>query len=325
MASTDAILAGMATSLILTSLGAWIAAVRRIRSGRSLVTFEPRRLVPWGFLDLAIAICLGFLLQVFARWALAGVDAIPETDIPKTDSLPDLGPEQQTWLVLTVAGASMAGAILSLLALLIRTPSTLRDAGWVSVRTGRDIWLGVSAFVMLAPIAYGIQILLVRWFASKHPLIEMLQASPRWTLLASAGFSAVLVAPVVEEYLYRVLLQGWLEKLAALPDDTGRLLLGDSPQPPSLPADADPSSQRETPNVTKHPDWWPLFVSALIFALLHWGNGPDWVALFVFALGLGYLYQQTHRVLPSIVAHLLLNAWSLTTLLIQISGRPIMH
>jgi membrane protease YdiL (CAAX protease family) len=34
----------------------------------------------------------------------------------------------------------------------------------------------------------------------------------------------------------------------------------------------------------------------------------------LFAVGLGYLYRQTHRILPSVVVHLLLNACSLAAL-----------
>ena len=46
----------------------------------------------------------------------------------------------------------------------------------------------------------------------------------------------------------------------------------------------------------------------------HASNGPDPVPLFVLALGLGYLYQTTQRILPSIVVHFLLNG---TTLLMM--------
>jgi membrane protease YdiL (CAAX protease family) len=44
---------------------------------------------------------------------------------------------------------------------------------------------------------------------------------------------------------------------------------------------------------------------------------PDPIPLFVLALGLGYLYRQTHRILPCIVVHLLLNACSLTAYVLK--------
>ena len=62
------------------------------------------------------------------------------------------------------------------------------------------------------------------------------------------------------------------------------------------------------------PEWWPILISSALFALAHWGNGPDPVPLFVFALGLGYVYQRTHRAWPCILIHMLLNGLSLSQL-----------
>ena len=64
--------------------------------------------------------------------------------------------------------------------------------------------------------------------------------------------------------------------------------------------------------------FWPVFVSAAVFALLHIDHGPDFMALFVFALGLGFVYQRTHRIVPCIVAHMLLNACTMGILLIEL-------
>jgi membrane protease YdiL (CAAX protease family) len=47
---------------------------------------------------------------------------------------------------------------------------------------------------------------------------------------------------------------------------------------------------------------------------MHWGQGLAPIPLFPFALILGYVYQRTHRIWPSLIAHLLLNATSLVTL-----------
>jgi membrane protease YdiL (CAAX protease family) len=57
-----------------------------------------------------------------------------------------------------------------------------------------------------------------------------------------------------------------------------------------------------------------IVLSSLVFALMHVSHGPDVVPLFFFALALGYLYQQTHRVWPSLVVHICLNACTLAML-----------
>ena len=52
---------------------------------------------------------------------------------------------------------------------------------------------------------------------------------------------------------------------------------------------------------------WHGLQLSLLFALAHATQWPDPVPLFLFALMLGYLYQRTHRILPSIVAHFVCN------------------
>lgn len=46
-----------------------------------------------------------------------------------------------------------------------------------------------------------------------HPLIRLIRQRPHWTTLVGALVVAVLIAPVVEEFLFRLVLQGWLESV----------------------------------------------------------------------------------------------------------------
>jgi membrane protease YdiL (CAAX protease family) len=48
--------------------------------------------------------------------------------------------------------------------------------------------------------------------------------------------------------------------------------------------------------------------------LLHLGQGWAPVPLFFLSLALGWLYQRTHRLLPSLVVHVCLNSCSLLML-----------
>ena len=76
-----------------------------------------------------------------------------------------------------------------------------------------------------------------------------------------------------------------------------------------------PSSEEDT-----FVSLWPVAFSAAIFALLHAGHGPAWIPLFPFALGLGYLYQRTGRLLPSVTLHFLLNATTMVGVWFGLGG-----
>ncbi|MEO0530903.1 MAG: CPBP family intramembrane glutamic endopeptidase [Planctomycetota bacterium] len=141
----------------------------------------------------------------------------------------------------------------------------------------RDAMLGLSACTVALLPVYGVQMLLV-WgigVPSSHPTVEALLADPSWELIVAATLMAVVIAPIFEELAFRVLLQGGLERYA------GRRAC------------------------------WPIAVSSTVFAMAHVGQGWAPVPLFVVAIVLGYLYRQTHRIMPIIVMHMAFNALSL--------------
>ena len=77
----------------------------------------------------------------------------------------------------------------------------------------QDIELGTRWFMMLIVPVIMIQFVLSMWFPSHHPLVEMLRESGDLSFLPVAAFAAVVSAPIFEEIFFRLLLQGWKEKL----------------------------------------------------------------------------------------------------------------
>lgn len=280
------------------SAAVWLVLLARRRAGQAFVLYEARRPVPWGLLDVFLALTLLVFLTSVAL-ATLGDDIARRPDEPLD---PDAVSRQLT-VILAQALVSLTVVVVSVGTIWLRYRATGADLGWSAAKVRSDIWLGVIAFLALAPPVYAIQMCLVQWFESKHPLIELIRYNPQPPLIAAVIVSAVAVAPLVEEYLFRGLLQGWLERLADGHDDPLVLILGRADQAPSVAA---PGAAR-----------WPVAVSAFTFAILHVTHGPDWIPLFVLALGLGYLYRQTHRLLPAIVVHGLLNACSLLVLLVS--------
>ena len=73
--------------------------------------------------------------------------------------------------------------------------------------------------------------------------------------------------------------------------------------------DAGSVDQNERPSGT-----FPIMISSTFFALLHLGHGFDPIPLWLLAVGLGLIYQRTHRILPCIVLHMAFNAFGLSML-----------
>ncbi len=133
--------------------------------------------------------------------------------------------------------------------------------------------------------------------------------SPRlWLALA---ITAIVAAPIAEEFFFRGLLQGWFEKLVCnryFPDqtDTDIREAGDNRVEEELTAEDEPLPKRP-PFVA----CLPVLLGSAAFSAAHFNHGVGWVAIFVLAIGLGILYHKTHRLLPCILLHMALNATSL--------------
>jgi membrane protease YdiL (CAAX protease family) len=324
-----------AALLLGITLVIWSTLLARRRPGEPLLAYATRWPVPWGLVDVLFAIGL---LVVGSSVALA-VMGIGLREQSGAD-LPMLEPDLQAPTIYAQAAVSLVVVAVSAITILGRHSATGRELGWVVGKIGSDIRLGVVAFLAVAPPVYLMQLILVKWFESHHPLVEALRRDPRPPLIVACIVSAVGVAPIAEEYLFRGLLQGWLERLAADRDPPRELLLGGRPTT----LDAKPSDEFLAENVKStcsdtapqfSPDkdladaagesgpaaraaYWPVAVSSLIFAVLHLSHGPDWIPLFFLALALGYVYRQTHRIFPCIVVHFLLNACSMSMFLVDV-------
>lgn len=288
----------------------WIAGFRAMQLGQPLVPQDPRDNVPWGLVDL------GVILIVVAALAGGGVAVVTSAyDIEDASSFETMAPTDLAIVFLSFGAATLLATALSFLWMWLRYQ---RLDGFSTRLLGSDIELGIRWFMMLIIPVVGLQLLLTRWFPTKHPLIEMLRQSRDVSFLPVAAFAALIAAPLFEEAFFRLFLQGWLEKLqlTMLRIKTGlgskadtdavvvggfssALLVQNGGETDSMP----PTDQRPLM-------WIPILVSSALFSLAHFRNGPDWVPLFFLALGLGYLYQRTGRIQACIVVHVLVNLLS---------------
>jgi membrane protease YdiL (CAAX protease family) len=299
MTTPEAILV---VGLLSASFWAWAQVLRRLRRGEEPVPYEPRRPVPWpGAATLVVAL-LYLLLQGAAAGLVHGRHQAGDGDAVED-------PFQLLHVLQGHAVACVLVLFISPLVLKAFAPETrLADMGFDFSRPADDVRLGVVAFFAVVPPVLLVQVLVSLVFGeSKHPLVEGWKQGGGRELLVWSIVGAVVAAPVVEEFLFRGVLQGWFERLfapsgesqaAMPPDETAAAAVAETSAPQSSSA--------------------AIVVGSILFALAHLGNGPDPIPIFFLALGLGYLYRQTHRLLPGIVVHLLLNALSTAVLVLGI-------
>lgn len=299
-----------------------------------LIPWTPRRPAPWAFIDLVLLIGVWIVASVVAAVALGFDSAVPPLDQQKAQFI---GSSAVSILIVAIG--------LPLIAL--RSGANLKDFGISPAEFWSDVRLGVIGFVMLAPPVYALQGLLVYfWKPSEHPLIEAFKKEPDPGFFVLLFLSAAAIAPLVEEVLFRVLQQGFLEKWFTFDHSLHDLLVGNphrhkfgrssavqqspieavavpgenpysSPSVAALAESKSPNPERLQPELKGASAWLSIAASAAVFALLHLPHGPDWIPLFFLAIGMGYLYQRTHRILPGLIVHALLNALSMWGLWVQ--------
>jgi len=148
---------------------------------------------------------------------------------------------------------------------------------------------GVLTFIVLLPIVLGLGIAMQSlWTAMTgtapdpigHQTLRALVDGQASVWFWTTAVLVVLAGPIVEEVLYRGLLQESLRR--------HRVLMGGSP-------------------------WGSIIITSIFFTLMHIG-AADWQglpSLFVLSLGLGWVFTRTGRLIAPITVHILFNGFNL--------------
>jgi membrane protease YdiL (CAAX protease family) len=302
------------TILVAAGLLAWAWLLDNWRHGQSVLPREAYCEVPWEGVDVAMTFALWLALQgaCISLWTGGHLprDAADYTSLQQSQFLNGL-----------IAGSTSAVALAAMF-IHWRVRASWRDLSFDPEPAGRDVLTGAIAFAAAAPVVFGIQLVLTQLFPYSHPVQTIAEHKPSNAVLALLGLSTILVAPLSEEFIFRVILQGWLEKLelTLIRKHFGirneRIIVADgvAADPLQLELIESPKSLFGLPSGIL-----PIIGSAIPFALMHLGQGPAPIPLFVLALVLGMLYQRTHRLVPSFTLHLLLN---LVSMLMLFTGDP---
>jgi membrane protease YdiL (CAAX protease family) len=273
--------AAIGTALLAASLMVWAVILWRIVTRQPVVEYEPRVPVPWSGREVFWVVLFWPLLELFVlRMSLSRSEI--ETH--------EVTPEKM--VALTAAHLVWTGLAVVYLEMRTRAPSS--EFGFDLGRLAYDVKQGLLGFLAaLVPVYGSLWVVRSLFPQSVHPLEQIVEDSAGGAgggLFGVVFISAVIAAPLAEELVFRVILQGWLERKL------------------------EEARQRRGGTLPRGAEALPILASATAFAGLH--QGFEVVALFVLALFLGYLYRQTHRIYASWVVHVIVN----TLAVISLSG-----
>lgn len=202
-----------------------------------------------------------YVALLWMVWHLL-VHFLPAQQPAAESSSPDVGS------LATAAALNIGLALILPLAVVSNKRPPLRF-GLMASNLCDQLSTGVQGFFGAA-IPMAVSMFVTAWFRgpeTQNSLLKLLADSPDWTTLFLIIVLAAISAPLLEEMLFRVILQGWLTTLF----------------PPSI----------------------AITVVAVLFSFVHgWRDG---IALLPLSLILGYVFYRRHSYLSVVVIHALFN------------------
>ncbi|MEZ6071203.1 MAG: JDVT-CTERM system glutamic-type intramembrane protease [Pirellulales bacterium] len=273
--------------LVAGSMSTWLVLWRRFAQFGDVLAYEPRSRVPWRGLDVIIILIIYVALQGLA---VAATMKIGGFEMSADGAMPG---KHTPAILLAVTVANLVSAFAAVTWLRLVCGADALDLGWQRNRVLGDTGLGIVGLLAALVPVYVVQTVMFKLFPTSHPIITSLENGGTLLAFAVATIVVVVAAPIVEEIVFRLVFQGWLEA-------------------------SEIRWRRRLPPLRRLPrGHLPILASSTVFALVHFAAGPAPVALFFLALVLGYLYQRTHRIVPSIVMHAGFNATSMMMLALQ--------
>jgi len=190
-----------------------------------------------------------------------------------------------------------------------------------------DLKLGLQWSLMLIPVVLMISSAIAFLVPYHHPVLESIADANSVLLFAVLFIGTAIITPVVEEFLFRVMLQGGLQRIAdgdvvtqtndPISEHETSLDVHssdpDNPYQPSAEISSGPTILEWKPS-----RFWPIVAASVVFAMMHWGQGAAPIPLFFLSLGLGFLYRQTGRITGPVIVHVVLNGFTLSVEFLRI-------
>lgn len=244
----------------------WFYLGYRLQQGKPPLPLTPRAPVKWG-------VPVIFVTTVFLLLPMFNVLVRSQTEAPAKKVVP---------LDLLRVGSLLNLVIIFVLAVLLVEGKWKRfsEFGITLKNYWRNIGIGFLGCLAALPMVFLVSYL-IKSFRTKentHVMLQLLQEKPSVEIIAWIGLAVVVLAPLAEELLFRVIFQGML---------------------------------RTRLSVTVS-----ILISSTVFAAVH--GFPDMVGLLPLAIVFGYVYERTHSYLAVVVLHAAFNATSLALALLQV-------
>ena len=262
--------------------------------------------------------------------------------------LHDPGPDastEQSLAELMFQSAVSNGLLLVLVPAFLRLTSGagLADLGLYRQEWPRQMGIGVRAAMLMTPPVWAIQFLTVHiWHSQAHPVEQMVLEKLTVGVAILAVLSTMVLAPWIEELLFRGIFQRWLGRLVEdrpLPTTTiqekGRFgplepenesFFLNSKAAPTESTPIDPgseilaSSYQPAEQPSSRFSSLPILLTSFFFAAMHLSQWPAPVAIFLLSMALGTVYERSGSLLAAITMHATFNGVNTLLLLLAAIG-----
>ena len=192
-------------AILTGSLTSWIYLIVRFRRGQPLLEVEPCAPRVWGLADLAMVAVLVVACQIL----------FASVYVRLTHGEMEGGGDVQVSAAVA-AFASLGNLVaiaLALMWLALRFGVTPQHVGFRFSGWWRQLQIGIIATLAVLPVVYLLMAAVSIGLHSEynHPLLDEVRRNATLSSYLMGVVTAVLLAPLAEEFLFRVMIQGWLQ------------------------------------------------------------------------------------------------------------------
>lgn len=291
--------------IVAACVGLWAMRLNQRRTSGTLLEARAQQVSPLGIIDIGAVAIIWLTFQLVFTLFTASRMGIELKQLEDLTSLPaDQLQEFSGWIMLS----QLVATFLGMAYLLIRH----RRVQWFELRTSfvDNLVVGIAAGLMLIPIVMLIQMAATTFIDYTHPTLDSLIESFSGRTAIWAWISAVGIAPLIEEFFFRGIIQGWLQRCFDHDESKETWFMGGV-----VTANAHSDTN---PTLKLLRFWAPILISSVLFAMMHLGQGPAPIPLFFLSLGIGYVFRKTGSFVPCVIIHLMLNSISMTLLTLSI-------